>query len=222
MTKVKICGIRFFDDGFDAIEAGADYLGFNFYPKSLRYVEPEVCKRIIGLLKAQFPEVKYVGVFVNSETDYIKDVMRFCSLDLIQLHGDETPAVLAQLGFSAYKAFRGNPEYLDDYLRATAPAFLLDAYSKNAFGGTGQQSDWSAAAKLASQHDFFLAGGLTPENVSDAILQVHPWGVDTASGIESVPGVKDAKKMKAFVSAVRLADQSGISAINLARKLERL
>lgn len=222
MTKVKICGIRFFDDGYDAIQAGVDYLGFNFYSKSLRYVEPEVCKKITYLLRAQFPEIKFVGVFVNSETDYIKDVKRYCSLDLVQLHGDESPAVLAQLGPYAYKAFRGIPENIDPYLQNSEPAFLLDAASNAAYGGTGQQTDWSAAARLAAEFPLFLAGGLTPENVADAIRQVHPWGVDVASGVESTPGVKDVKKMKAFINSVRQADQASLELNNTQTQLEKL
>lgn len=209
MTKVKICGIRFFDDGLNAIAAGADYLGFNFYAKSLRFVEPEVCKKIIALLRAQFPQVKYVGVFVNSETDYIKEIKQFCGLDLLQLHGDETPETLLQLGSCAYKAFRGIPEHLEEFIQIVEPAFLLDAASNTAYGGTGRQADWFMAARLAEQHNLFLAGGLTAENVAEAIRQVRPWGVDAASGVESAPGIKDAAKMKAFVHAVRLADQVG-------------
>ncbi len=214
MTIIKICGIRFFDDGLNAIAAGADYLGFNFYAKSLRYVEPDVCRKIIGLLKAQFPHVKYVGVFVNSDVEYIKEIKQFCGLDLLQLHGDEAPEHLAQLGSCAYKAFRGIPEKLEIFLQNSVPAFLLDAASNTAYGGTGQQADWSAAARLAKQHNLFLAGGLTAANVSEAVRQVQPWGVDVASGVETVPGVKDAAKMKSFVQAVRLADLAGSLQIN--------
>jgi phosphoribosylanthranilate isomerase len=220
MTKVKICGIRFFDDGYAAIQAGADYIGFNFYSKSLRCVEPEVCKKVISLLRAQNPNVKFVGVFVNSETDYIKDVRRYCSLDLIQLHGDESSADLAQMGPFAYKAFRGIPDRLDEFTRKTAPAFLLDAASTLAYGGTGVPADWSTAAKLAVEYPLFLAGGLNPENVKDAILQVRPWGVDVASGVETAPGVKDAKKMNAFIKAVRLADQASLASENNQTQLE--
>ncbi|MHB8086746.1 MAG: phosphoribosylanthranilate isomerase [Anaerolineaceae bacterium] len=220
MTKVKICGIRFFDDGFAAIEAGADYLGFNFYPKSLRYIEPEVCKRVTHLLRAQFPKIKFVGVFVNAETDYVREVKHHCALDLVQLHGDEPHEVVAKLGAFAYKAFRGIPDQPIDYIQAVEPAFLLDAASLVAYGGTGQQADWSAAAELAAKHHIFLAGGLTPENVAQAIAQVHPWGVDVASGVESVPGIKDVQKMKDFVKAVRQTDHGGFKLTTTQTQLE--
>lgn len=220
MTKVKICGIRFFDDGFAASEAGADFLGFNFYQKSLRYIDPEVCKRVTHLLRAQFPKIQFVGVFVNSETDYIKDVKNYCALDLIQLHGDESPADLALLGPIAYKGFRGIPDQPNDYIQSFEPAFLLDAASIIAYGGTGQQADWSAAAELAAKHHIFLAGGLTPENVTQSILQVHPWGVDVASGVELLPGMKDVQKMKDFIKAVRLLDQTSLAPLNSQTQLE--
>jgi phosphoribosylanthranilate isomerase len=208
MTKVKICGIRFFDDGFAAIEAGADFLGFNFYSQSKRYIDPEVCKRVTHLLKAQSPTIQFVGIFVNSETDYIKEVKNYCALDLVQLHGDESHEVVAKLGAFAYKAFRGIPEQPNDFVQSVEPAFLLDAVSTVAYGGTGQQVDWSAAAELAAKHSIFLAGGLTPDNVAQAVAQVHPWGVDVASGVETLPGMKDVQKMKDFVNAVRQADQT--------------
>ncbi|MBA3072944.1 MAG: phosphoribosylanthranilate isomerase [Anaerolineae bacterium] len=220
MTKVKICGIRFFDDGFAAIEAGADFLGFNFYSQSKRYIDPEVCKRVTHLLRAQFPKIQFVGIFVNSETDYIEEVKHYCSLDLVQLHGDESHEFVAKLGAFAYKAFRGIPDQPNDYIQAEEPAFLLDAASTIAYGGTGQQADWSAAAELAAKHHIFLAGGLTPENVAQAIGQVHPWGVDVASGVETLPGMKDVQKMKAFVNAVRQADLASLAPVNSRTQLE--
>lgn len=220
MTKIKICGIRFFDAGFAAIEAGADYLGFNFYPKSLRYIEPEVCKKVTHLLRAQFPKIRFVGVFVNAETDYIREVRHYCALDLVQLHGDESHEVLASLGPTAYKAFRGIPDQPNGYIQSGEPAFLLDAASTVAYGGTGRQAEWSAAAELAAKYPLFLAGGLTPENVAQAILQVHPWGVDVASGVESIPGMKDVQMMKDFVNAIRQADQASLAPVNTQTQLE--
>lgn len=206
MTHVKICGIKCIEDALAAIDAGADYLGFNFYPKSIRSIDPQDCKRITTILKSAHPSIQLVGVFVNTPVVEIQAIQKQCLLDLVQLHGDESPADLAALGSTAYKAFRGLPDRLEEYLHNSKPAFLLDASSAYAYGGTGKTADWSAAASLARQHPLFLAGGLTPENVSDAILQVRPWGVDVASGVESAPGMKGMVKMRTFVRMVHLAD----------------
>jgi phosphoribosylanthranilate isomerase len=206
MTHVKICGIKSIEDALAAIDAGADYLGFNFYPGSIRHIEPEDCKYITSVLKSDHPSIGLVGVFVNMPVAEIQSIQQQCLLDLVQLHGDESPADVTRLGVTAYKAFRGIPDRLEGYLHNSKPAFLLDASSANAYGGTGKTADWSAAANLARQYPIFLAGGLTPENVADAIAQVHPWGVDAASGVESAPGVKGTVKMRTFVKMVRLAD----------------
>ena len=203
MTKIKICGIKTLPDALAAIDAGADYLGFNFYPKSVRFIEKETCAEITSILKIEHPNIKLVGVFVNSSVDEIKDIMQICSLDLDQLHGDETPEMFAQLASCAFKAFRGIPENVTGYERNDAPALLVDAAVKGVYGGSGVTADWSAAAELAKRYPLLLAGGLTPENVSDAVRQVQPWGVDVASGVESGTGEKDAAKMSAFIKAVK-------------------
>jgi len=203
MTIVKICGIKTQKDAQAAINAGADYLGFNFYPKSVRFIEKSVCAEITSVLKREHPQVNLVGVFVNSPVDEIKDILQTCHLDLAQLHGDETPETFAQLAPHAFRAFRGIPESNAGYERSEAPAMLIDAAVKGVYGGSGVTADWSAAAKLAQQYPLLLAGGLTPENVADAVRQVQPWGVDVASGVESAPGEKDARKMSEFVKAVK-------------------
>ena len=202
MTIVKICGIKTLKDAFAAIEAGADYLGFNFYPKSVRFIEKSTCAEITSVLKREHPQIKLVGVFVNSSVDEIKDILQTCKLDLAQLHGDETPEIFAQLAPHAFRAFRGIPESNSGYERDEAPAMLIDAAVKGVYGGSGVTADWAAAAELAKKYPLLLAGGLTPENVADAVRQVRPWGVDVASGVESAPGEKDAGKMKAFVRAI--------------------
>ena len=207
MTKIKICGIKTLPDALAAIDAGADYLGFNFYPKSARFVEIDVCAEITSVLKQEYPEIKLVGVFVNSSVDEINHVLETCSLDLAQLHGDETPEMLNALDGKAFKAFRGVPHSIAGFEREQPPAMLVDAAVKGAYGGTGVTADWSSAAGLAKRYLMLLAGGLTPENVAEAVRQVKPWGVDVASGVESAPGEKDADKTKAFVKAV----QSGSS-----------
>jgi phosphoribosylanthranilate isomerase len=202
VTIVKICGIKTLNDARAAIEAGADYLGFNFYAKSVRLVGKETCSQITSVLKEEHPGVKLVGVFVNSSVDEIKAMMDACSLDLAQLHGDETPQMLNALNGKAFKAFRGVPVEINGFGRDESPAILVDAAVKGSYGGTGVTADWSAAAELAQRYPLLLAGGLTPENVADAVRQVNPWGVDVASGVESGPGEKDPGKMKAFVQTV--------------------
>jgi phosphoribosylanthranilate isomerase len=203
MTIIKICGIKTLPDALAAIEAGADYLGFNFYPKSIRFIEKSTCAEITSVLKREHPHIKLVGVFVNSSVEEIKDILQTCQLDLAQLHGDETPEIFTQLAPQAFRAFRGIPESNAGYERSEAPAMLIDAAVKGVYGGSGVTADWAAAAELAKQYPLLLAGGLTPENVVDAVRQVQPWGVDVASGVESAPGGKDAEKMSAFVKAVR-------------------
>jgi len=211
MTKIKICGIRTLPDALVAIEAGADYLGFNFYPRSVRYIGRDACANITSVLKREHPDIKLVGVFVNSPVDEIRNILETCSLDLAQLHGDETPEILNALDEKAFKAFRGVPHSINGFARKNAPALLVDALVKGSYGGTGVTADWSTAAELAKRYPLLLAGGLTAENVAEAVRQVRPWGVDVASGVEvppqlggkATPGEKDAVKMSAFIQAVK-------------------
>ena len=209
MTIIKICGIKTLKDALAAIDSGADYLGFNFYPKSVRFIEKSACAEITSVLKSEHPQIKLVGVFVKSSVYEIKDILQTCHLDLAQLHGDETPETFAQLAPHAFRAFRGIPESNAGYERNEVPAMLIDAAVKGVYGGSGVTADWAAAAKLAKQYPLLLAGGLTPENVADAVRQVRPWGVDVASGVESAPGEKDAGKMSAFVKAVKQTMDDG-------------
>jgi phosphoribosylanthranilate isomerase len=202
MTKIKICGIKTISDALAAMDAGADLIGFNFYPKSPRYIEVGRCRDIMSVMR-KYGHMTYVGVFVNASVATICSTMETLGLSLAQLHGDETPEMLAVLNGKAFKAFRGVPPSLDGFVREEAPALLVDASVKGAYGGTGVIADWDRAAELARQYPLLLAGGLTPENVSEAVSQVQPWGVDVASGVESAPGEKDAGKMKAFVQAAR-------------------
>jgi phosphoribosylanthranilate isomerase len=202
MTKIKICGIKTLKDALAAIEAGTDYLGFNFYPKSVRFIDKNVCAEITSVLKREYPHIKLVGVFVNSSVEEVKDILDTCSLELAQLHGDETSEMLNELNGRAFKAFRGIPENINGFARHDAPAFLVDASVKGVYGGSGVAADWNGAAELAKKYPLLLAGGLTPENVAEAVSRVKPWGVDVASGVESAVGEKDAEKMSAFVKAV--------------------
>jgi phosphoribosylanthranilate isomerase len=210
MTKIKICGIKDLKDAISAIEAGADMLGFNFYPKSPRYIEKDICAEITSVLKKEYPQVKLIGVFVNSSVDEIKNILPTCSLDLAQLHGDETFEMLNELRGKAFKAIRGVTDWEADKRMVTdlEPAFLIDAMVKGVYGGSGVKADWKMASELAKQYQFLLAGGLTPENVGDAVKQVKPWGVDVASGVETGVGQKDEAKMIEFVKAVRSVSSS--------------
>jgi phosphoribosylanthranilate isomerase len=286
MTKIKICGIKTLPDALAAIEAGADLLGFNFYPKSPRYITPEACAEITSVLREKYPAVTLVGVFVNSPADEIRATLQTAHLHLAQLHGDETPEMLTELGPLAFKAIRlpssvslresvkesastPSASLRDSVTKSastpsvslresvkesvfsqsasirdsatesastpsaslresvkesvfdpsvslresvnesvfsqsvTSPALLVDAAAPNLYGGSGITTDWDAAAQIAQQYPILLAGGLTPENVAEAIRTVQPWGVDVASGVESAPGIKDPGKMQAFVKAVR-------------------
>ena len=202
MTKIKICGIKTINDALAAVDAGTDLIGFNFYPKSPRYVEVGMCRNIMSVLR-QIGNVTCVGVFVNASVSEILATMDTLGLNLAQLHGDETPEILQALDGKAFKAFRGIPENIDGFERQNAPAFLVDAAVKGMYGGSGVTADWDGAVELAKKFPLLLAGGLTPENVAEAVRRVKPWGVDVASGVESAPGMKDARKMKAFLSAVR-------------------
>lgn len=212
MTIIKICGITSMRDALAAVEAGADCLGFNFYMGSARHVSVTECEKITAMLNRDFPSILKVGVFVNTPAFYIRALIQACSLDMAQLHGDEGPEEFRQVGSRAFKAFRGIPSNLTGLTRINPPACLIDASVRGAYGGTGVTADWNSAARLAEVMPVFLAGGLKPENVTDAVKCVKPWGVDTASGVEARPGVKDAAKIKDFVQAVREVDSRHIKA----------
>lgn len=202
MTKIKICGIKNLNDALAAMDAGADLIGFNFYPKSPRYIDVGRCRDIMSVMR-QLGRVTCVGVFVNASVGQILATMDTLGLNLAQLHGDETVEMLSQLDGKAFKAFRGIPESVDEFARSESPAFLVDASVKGVYGGSGVTADWNGAAELAKKYPLLLAGGLTPENVAEAVRQVKPWGVDVASGVEAGAGEKDPSKMKAFVRAVQ-------------------
>ena len=207
--KVKICGITRYEDAQAAIEAGADLLGFNFYPKSPRYIDPPSASRLIGTIRGRSASVQVVGVFVNSPLEAILTIMDECGLDLAQLHGDETPETLVSLNNRAFKALRPKDatdlaRLLHSYLPKTgSPACLVDAYRPGEYGGTGQPADWTLARSVAGTHPILLAGGLAPENVAEAIRQVRPWGVDVASGVEESPRRKAPARLAAFIKAAK-------------------
>ena len=215
MMKVKICGLTNLEDALAAAEAGADMLGFNFYPGSSRYIEPARCAAITETLRAENVTALKVGVFANVPAATIARILQVCSLHLAQLHGDEPPALLEELEGRAFKAIR--PQTPDEAVaavrryalmrRGDGPALLVDAYKAGQYGGTGSVGDWSLAKTLAEEVPILLAGGLTPDNVGAALVQVRPWGTDVASGVESRPGHKDPQKLEAYMRAVRNAER---------------
>lgn len=222
MTIVKICGIKTLTEALAAVEAGADYLGFNFFPKSVRFIEFHNFAAIASAMKKEKPSVKLVGVFVNSSAADIGSLLKTGALDLVQLHGDESPVFCAAFGDKVFKAYRGVPMTgAKSYIRKEAPALLLDANVTGAYGGMGLTADWLAAAGLAKHYPILLAGGLNPENVTEAVKQVNPWGVDVASGVESSPGRKDIGKMRAFVQAVRSIRHLAAQGINSGEYLDK-
>ena len=206
MVKIKICGITSVEDAKVAVAAGADALGFVLYRNSPRFVEPAMVKRIVAGLP---PFVLPVGVFVNEEPGLVRSLLDGCGLALAQLHGDETASYCQDLGRPVLKALRlkdrGTFLALAEFQgRANVRGVLIDAFSNQAYGGTGQTVDWTLAQEAARSTSVVLAGGLTPVNVAEAISHVRPYGVDVSSGVELSPGKKDHDKVKAFIEAARL------------------
>jgi len=211
--KVKICGINSLDDALSALDAGADMLGYNFYPPSKRYLDPRDCKMIQMELLNRGLFITTVAVFVNESFKTIETILGDCGLDLAQLHGDESPTLLEMLGERSFKAIR--PQSIKESLaqaksfsaRKGPPDLLVDAYHPDQYGGSGCTGNWELARILADDYFILLAGGLHPGNVAAAIRQVNPWGVDVASGVEkeNQPGKKDPLRMRQFVDQARAA-----------------
>lgn len=202
MTEIKICGITSFEDAVAVAEAGADAMGFIFYPPSPRFVTPEKAREIIRKLDS--PIVK-VGVFVNHDPCEVDEIMRYCGLDMIQLHGDESPAYCARFrAASVIKALSGCPEEdVEVWVRCKVRALLLDAKDPLLYGGTGRKADWGLAKGLGRRHPVILSGGLNAANISEAIAAVSPAAVDFNSGVEISPGRKDHEKVGEVVRLVR-------------------
>lgn len=204
--KIKICGITNPIDALHAVNAGADALGFVFYKKSPRHVSSNVVKSIVANLP---PFVLPIGVFVNEEAQVVRNIMDECGLAVAQIHGDETADYCESLGRPVIRGIRLRDRHtlmaMAEYKgRARVRGFVLDAFSDAAYGGTGKTADWTLAKEAAGSFSFLLAGGLTPENVQEAIHQVQPYGVDVSSGVEASPGKKDPAKIQAFIQAVKL------------------
>lgn len=201
-VKIKVCGITRYDDARVAVNLGADAVGFIFHPKSPRFIQPAAVREITRRLP---PFVAKVGVFVDQPADKINAVASAAGLDTIQLHGSEPPGIARELPFTVIKAFSVGPEFapavLDDYEVA---GYLLDTWDRSVPGGTGKTFDWRVARRaVEAGHRIVLAGGLGPVNVREALEAVNPYAVDVNSGVEISPGVKNPKKMREVIRAVK-------------------
>jgi phosphoribosylanthranilate isomerase len=201
MTAIKICGITTIEDACCAAASGADAIGFIFHPPSPRYVTPEIVKGIIE----ELPHATItVGVFVNLDPQEVKRIMNLCSLDMLQLHGAESPAFCGQFPRSqVIKAIALRKEAdLSQLSQYPVKAMLVDAFDPQRLGGTGERADWALAAKVKGHHPLILAGGLSLVNIQEAIEAVSPDAVDINSGVESAPGHKDHIKVKEIIELV--------------------
>ena len=203
---VKICGITNAADGIAAAEAGADVLGFVFYEASPRFIRIEAATDIIRQLP---PFVVKAGVFVDAPSDLVLRAIADCGLNLLQFHGAEPADYCTQFGLMSMKAFRvqdaASLERLKDY---PTEAWLLDSYAPDQLGGTGEKFNWDLAREARNLgRPIFLAGGLTPLNVAEAVRRVQPYGVDVSSGVEALPGKKDHDKVRMFIRAAKGAGE---------------
>lgn len=202
-TRVKICGITNAKDAKAAVESGADALGFIFYGKSPRFIEP---KKAAEIIKALPPFVTAVGVFVDETLEGIKKAVSESGATCVQLHGVETPEFCDSVGGSVIKAFRiKGPEDLDTIRRYRAGAYLLDAFKAGVPGGTGKTFDWEIALEAKKLGRIILSGGLNPGNVLDAVRHVNPYAVDVSSGVEKSPGIKDPGLVRKFIEELKKA-----------------
>ena len=205
-TRIKVCGITRPEDAQFAVAAGVDALGFIFAEKSLRKVDPDQARRIIAALP---PFVDAVGVFVNSDPARVRELIEYCGLTVVQLHGQESVEYCRSMPVRVVKAFSIRPETTEQEFApyvGVASGLLFDTWHEKLAGGTGQTFDWSMLAKLAIPGPLILAGGLGPDNVGAAVRQVRPFAVDVNSGVEVKPGVKDHGLISEVVREVRRAD----------------
>jgi len=206
-TRVKICGITRPQDALVAADEGVDAIGLVFYKKSKRYVEVAEAAEIINALP---PFVTVVGLFMDADNAFVSEVTSRLPLDLLQFHGDECPADCGRFGRPYIKAVAMQDSinyaaYTDSY--PDAAGFLLDSHANGQAGGTGNTFDWAKVPEGTTK-PVVLAGGLNPTNIASAIQQVRPYGIDLSSGVESAPGIKDAKRIQALMNEVRKVDCS--------------
>jgi phosphoribosylanthranilate isomerase len=206
VVQIKICGVTNANDARACVELGADMIGFNFYRKSPRHIEPTAVRRILNLLPA---ETCAAGIFVDADAGEVHETAKLAGIRCVQLHGETTPETCSELArdFRVIRAFRTDARFRPEHARAFRDCdVLVDAYHPELRGGTGETCDWSAArATLPFTRFLILSGGLDAQNVGRAIAAVAPYAVDVCSGIESAPGVKDHRALKQFISAVRAA-----------------
>lgn len=209
-TRVKVCGMREMAEVAAVVDAGVDAIGLIFVEQSPRCIDPERARDIVKSLP---PFVDAVGVFVDQEVAKVNEIVRYCGLTKVQLHGAESPAYCAAINCRVMKAFRVreslNREDLAPYAGEVA-AFLFDTFHEKAAGGTGQTFDWNLLEKLASPQPVILAGGLTPDNVGEAVRLARPFAVDLNSGVEFAPGRKDIAKVRAAIAQVAAADAAAL------------
>ena len=199
--KIKICGTTSLKDALLAVESGVDAVGFIFYKMSPRNISHKEVKEIVAQLP---PFIETVGVFVNETSDKVNQIAERCRLTAVQLHGEESPAFCRRVKRKVVKALRvKNADSLKNINAYDVSGFLLDSYSDESKGGTGQVFDWNLALRAKKQGPVILAGGLNPYNVYTAIHRVRPYGVDVCSGVENSPGIKDQKKIREFIKSVR-------------------
>lgn len=205
-VRIKICGITNLEDALAAVDAGADALGFVFHPGSPRRLTPD---QTAAITRALPPSVPRVGVFVDAQSTAVHEAIRVAGLNVLQFHGDESPEFCSRFTpCEVWKAFRIQDAASLDRLRdyPGVNAWLLDSYVAGRPGGTGAVFNWDLAREATrSGKPLILAGGLTPENVAEAIRHVRPFGVDVSSGVESAPGRKDPDKLRSFIAAARCA-----------------
>lgn len=201
--KVKICGITRLQDALDACERGADILGFNFVPASPRYLNPYTAREIISGLP---PFVVAMGVFADEDPGTVNELARFLDLGAIQLHGSEDASYAGRIERPVVKALRvAEPADLEKVDEFDISAYLLDSRIDGILGGSGKTFPWRVAEDFCGRHRVFAAGGLTPDNVGDAVRVLKPYGVDTASGVETSPGIKDPVLVDRFIRTARCA-----------------
>ncbi len=215
MTRVKICGIRDKVHALASVEAGADFIGLVFAP-SQRQVTPIQAREITSVVKKSSTAIRVVGVFVNAPASQVNEIADFCALDWVQLSGDESWEYCREVVEPIIKTIRVSRQSLEELYselsagRKSLPVqrfiTLLDSQSEGKYGGTGESFDWNIAQKVAEEIPLIIAGGLDPKNVAGLITRVAPWGVDVSSGVET-GGEKDPAKIKAFIEAVRKADE---------------
>ncbi len=204
MTKIKICGITREDDAVRAAELGADFLGLIFVPASPRFIEPERAAAVAARVRDAGHAPKFVGVFHDASADYMGEIASIVGLDLFQLHGGEDDDAIRALGTPAIRTLRVSGSLPDTRLTPSAAWLLFDTYDERRAGGTGRRFDWSLLATYERNKQFFLSGGLNPENVVAGITLVRPDAIDVSSGVESgEPGVKDHAKMTRLFERVR-------------------